>query len=70
MAYTFQVALDCAQPHVLADWWAETLGWTVESSDEAFIRRMIDEGYASESDTMTHNGTLVWKEGAAIRSPP
>src|SRR5579875_949992 len=69
MAYTFQVALDCAQPHVLADWWAETLGWTVEPSDEAFIRRMIDEGYAAESDTATHNGTLVWKEGAAIRSP-
>jgi len=31
---------------VLADWWAETLGWVVEPSDETFIRKMIAEGYA------------------------
>jgi hypothetical protein len=58
--------IDCADPHVLADWWAETLGWQVEPSNEAFIRSMIDQGLASEADTMTHNGTLVWREGAAI----
>ena len=67
MAYEFQVTLDCADPHTLADWWAETLGWEVEPSDEAFIRRMVSEGYATEADTTTHHGVLVWKEGAAIR---
>ena len=36
----FQVTIDCAEPHELADWWAEALGWQVEPSDEAFIRRM------------------------------
>jgi Glyoxalase-like domain len=30
MAYEFQVAVDCADPHTLADWWAETLGWQIE----------------------------------------
>jgi hypothetical protein len=69
MAYNFQVAVDAAQPHVLADWWADALGWAVEESDEAFIRKMIAEGYAVDDDTMTHNGRLVWKEGAAIRHP-
>jgi hypothetical protein len=69
MAYQFQVVQDCADPHTLADWWAETLGWEVEPSDEAFIRRMIDEGHATDSDTKVHNGTLVWKEGQAIRHP-
>ena len=69
MAYDFQVAVDAARPHVLADWWADALGWDVEPSDEAFIWRMIAEGYATEADTMTHNGGLVWKEGAAIRHP-
>jgi hypothetical protein len=69
MAYNFQVTVDAAQPHVLADWWADALGWVVEPSDEAFIRRMIAEGYATEDNTMSHNGTLVWKEGAAIRHP-
>ena len=69
MAYDFQVVVDSSDPHVLADWWAETLGWVVEPSDEGFIRRMIAEGYATEADTTTHNGVLVWKEGAAIRHP-
>ncbi len=65
--FGFQVTLDAANPHVLADWWAETLGWSVEPSDEAFIRRMIAEGFAQESETMTYRGTLVWAEGAAIK---
>lgn len=69
MAYTFQVTVDSADPHSLADWWAEALGWEVEPSDETFIRRMITEGRASEDDTTTHHGTLVWKAGAAIRHP-
>jgi hypothetical protein len=69
MAYDFQVTVDTSDPHGLADWWAETLGWTVEPSDEAFIKRMIAEGHASDDDTTTHNGSLVWREGAAIRHP-
>ena len=69
MPYEFQVTVDSSDPHTLADWWAETLGWEVEPSDEAFIRRMISEGYASEDDTTVHNGVLVWKAGAAIRHP-
>jgi hypothetical protein len=69
MATDFQVTIDCSAPHELADWWAETLGWQVEPQDEAFIRRMIDAGHASEADTTTHRGALVWKEGAAITSP-
>ena len=69
MAYDFQVAVDAARPHALADWWAEALGWTVEVQDENFIRRMIAEGYATDDDTAAHNGALVWKDGAAIRYP-
>ncbi|HET7901513.1 MAG TPA: VOC family protein [Candidatus Nanopelagicales bacterium] len=66
---TFQVVVDCRQPHVLADWWAETLGWVVEPQDEAFIRSMVDQGYADESETMRHKGSLVWATGAAINAP-
>jgi glyoxalase superfamily protein len=69
MAYEFQVTVDSGDPHGLADWWAETLGWQVEPQDEAFIRRMISAGHAADSDTRLHNGALVWKEGAAIRHP-
>jgi hypothetical protein len=69
MATDFQVVVDCAAPHELADWWADALGWQVEAQDAAFIRRMIDAGYATDDETTTHNGALVWKTGAAINSP-
>jgi hypothetical protein len=69
MAYEFQVTVDSADPHAMADWWAQTLGWQVEPQDEAFIRRMISEGYATDGDTTRHNGALVWRVGAAISHP-
>jgi hypothetical protein len=69
MATDFQVVVDCAAPHELADWWAEALGWQVEAQDEAFIRRMVDAGYATEEETTRHRGALVWRTGAAITSP-
>jgi hypothetical protein len=69
MPNEFQIAVDCADPHRLADWWAETLGWTVEQPDSDFIRRMIAEGYATEEEAFVRNGGLTWKSGAAIRYP-
>jgi hypothetical protein len=66
MGLNIQVVVDCKNPHILADWWAETLGWIVEPQDEAFIRSMVEQGYATEDETTTHNGKLVWKTGAAI----
>ncbi len=44
MAHDIQVTVDCADPHSLANWWSEALGWGVEPSDEAFIRRMVAAG--------------------------
>jgi Glyoxalase-like domain len=67
--YTLQVVVDCAEPHPLADWWAEALGWEVEHQDEAFIRSMVDQGHATEAETTTHKGALVWASGAAVRHP-
>ena len=69
MAYTFQVAIDSTDPHGLADWWAEALGWQVEPSDPDFIRGLIAEGHATDDDTTTHRGVLVWKDGAAVFDP-
>ena|SRR5829696_775777 len=69
MAYDVQVTFDSADPHRMADWWAEALGWDVEPTDEDFIRGMIAEGWATDDDTTTHRGSLVWKVGAAILHP-
>jgi hypothetical protein len=66
MPYTYQLVIDCADPHVLAEWWAETLGWMVEPQDEDFIRSMIEQGHATDAETRQYRGALVWREGAAI----
>ncbi|HEY2286388.1 MAG TPA: VOC family protein [Streptosporangiaceae bacterium] len=69
MPMDFQVTVDAAAPHDLADWWADALGWQVEPADESFVRKMVDQGYATEDETLVHNGALVWKAGAAIVHP-
>jgi hypothetical protein len=69
MGLNIQIVVDCRNPHELADWWAETLDWAVEPQDESFIRSMIEQGFATESETKTHNGKLVWRDGCAIRPP-
>lgn len=69
MRPTIQISLDSSDPHELATWWAETLGWEIEPSDEDFIWRMIAEGHATEADTRQFRGQLVWREIAALREP-
>jgi len=69
MPYDFQITVDATEPHPLAGWWAQTLGWMVEPQDEAFIRRMIAEGHATDAETMVYDGSLVWRAGGAIRHP-
>lgn len=64
-----QLCVDCHEPHVLAQWWATTLGWQVEPQDADFIRSMVAQDYASEADTITYGGNLVWRAGAAINPP-
>lgn len=66
MSYSLQIVVDCTNPHELADWWAETMGWQVEPSDEAFIRSMVAKGFATEEQTTLHHGILVWADGQAI----
>jgi len=67
VALAVQIVIDCAQPHPLADWWAETLGWVVEPQDESFIGSMIDKGLATEADTIVHKGSMVWATATAVR---
>lgn len=67
--YAVQIAIDCADPHELARWWAEALRWQVEPQDESFIRSMIDQGHATEADTRTYRGALVWATASAINHP-
>ncbi|MFF0814910.1 VOC family protein [Rhodococcus sp. NPDC003318] len=69
MGHEFQVTFDSQRPHDQAKWWAQTLGWEVEPSDEGFIRGLVEAGRAREEDTLVYDGVLVWRVGAAIRDP-
>lgn len=69
MTYSIQIVIDSADPHTQADWWAETLGWTVEPTDQNFIDRMMAAGYAQPGDVTEHNGIRVWSTGAAVCPP-
>lgn len=64
-----QVCVDCEDPHALAAWWAEALGWQLEPQDEAFIQSMLDQGLAQQADVRRFRGGLVWKAGAAVNHP-
>lgn len=66
MGYSLQIVVDCLNPHDLAGWWAETMGWEVEPSDEEFIRSMVEQGFATEGEILRHRGVLVWAAGQAI----
>ena len=69
MPVDFQVTMDSADPHALCDFWAAALGYDVEPTDEAFIRRMVDEGHAKEEQTLVVKGELRWADGAACVDP-
>jgi hypothetical protein len=63
------VTIDSNDAHAIADWWAETLGWTVEPTDQALVDRALESGLASAADLTSHNGIRVWASGAAICPP-
>ena len=68
MSTGFQVAIDCADPHRQALFWAAALGYVVESNEEQ-IRGLIAAGFATEDDAMTFDGGLVWRTAAACFDP-
>ena len=68
-AMKVQVTVDCSAPHEVAAWWAKALEWTVEPQDAEFIKSMVAQGFASESETIVYDGNLVWRAGCAITSP-
>jgi hypothetical protein len=68
MSTQFQIAIDCADPHGLAEFWVEALGYEVEEGEE-MIRSLLEQGVASPDDVTEHKGTLVWKTATAASDP-
>jgi hypothetical protein len=65
---TLQIAIDCADPHLLADFWGAALDVEVEDHHDQ-IQSIIDGGYATLDDTIERNGRRAWRTAAACRDP-
>ena len=69
MSRRVQIAVDCADPHRLNDFWAAAMGYEVEADHGERIEQMIAAGYATEDDATVHNGNRVWRTAAACSDP-
>ncbi|HEU5130371.1 MAG TPA: VOC family protein [Glycomyces sp.] len=63
-----KLCVDCADPHLLADFWAEATGYVVEDNS-ALIERLLAEGHIGEDLLVEVGGRKAWKTAAAIRDP-
>jgi hypothetical protein len=68
MPTTLQCVFDANDPHLLAAFWAEALGYEVENNDE-ICRQMLDGGFATDADVEEVDGRLRWRDAAALNPP-
>jgi hypothetical protein len=68
MAKRIQVTFDAADPHALAAWWAETLGYVVEDHHE-LLGQMRAGGAVTDADVIERDGRLAFADVATAVDP-
>ena len=68
MTLTIQIAVDCADPHTLARFWAAAVGYQVEDHHDQ-ITGVLAAGYATDDDTIEIDGRRAWRTAAACSDP-
>lgn len=68
MALHWKLVVDCRDPHALADFWADALGYSVEDPG-TLVEQLLAAGQLPEAATVTHRGTRRFRGLAAIRHP-
>ncbi|GAA2160623.1 MULTISPECIES: VOC family protein [Glycomyces] len=68
MPVHFKIVIDCADPHRLAAFWAEAMGYKVEDHS-AFIAGLLAQGIITEDLLTEVDGHHAWKTLAAVRNP-
>ena len=68
MAVRYKVCIDCADPHLLARFWAEALGYVVEDHS-TLIKSLLANGVPIEHQVTEIDGRGAWKHAAAVRDP-
>ena len=68
MAVAYKICVDCADPHRLAAFWAEAMGYVVEDHS-ALIQRLLDAGQVTEAARDDGGRATAWRHAAAVRDP-
>ncbi|MCC3765397.1 VOC family protein [Glycomyces sp. TRM65418] len=70
MPVHFKICVDCADPHRLAAFWAEAMGYEVEDHSQ-LIENLLAQGVITEDQGLLVevDGRKAWKTAAAVRSP-
>jgi len=63
-----KVVVDCQDPHRLADFWAEALGYLVEDNS-ALVQQLLGSGAVPAAATTRVDGRAAWRDLAAVRHP-
>lgn len=68
MARQVQVTFDAADPHALAMWWSDLLGYELEQG-HAFVAELLASGAITEADVKRIDGVLYFADAVAARDP-
>jgi hypothetical protein len=63
-----QVAIDCAEPHRLAAFYAAAFEYELERHD-AIVRGLLDQGLVTDDDLIEVDGALAFANAAACFDP-
>jgi hypothetical protein len=68
MARVVQVTIDAQDPHRLAKWWADLLGYEVEDGHD-FVQSLLDDGTITAAEVVRVDGRLAFAGAAAASDP-
>jgi len=68
MATSVQVTFDCVDPHRMARFWADALGYEKEDHT-AFVRQLLDSGAITNDDAIEVDGGPQFADVSACRDP-
>ncbi|HLM28468.1 MAG TPA: VOC family protein [Acidimicrobiales bacterium] len=68
MSRQVQVTFDTSDPHRLAAWWADLLGYAVEDGHD-LVSGLLESGVITDADVMDLNGRLFSKDAVAASVP-
>ena len=63
-----QITFDAADPHRLAAWWSELLGYEVEDGHE-LVSKLLADGIIGQDDVVEIDGRMQFREAAAAGDP-